>query len=190
MICIVENGSQYTHVIWRTVRDLGHGAEIVSNREKLESHSDASAFIMGGGPGSSYLDKYPLCEEIVHSAAAGKLGKPVLGICLGQQIIGHLLGGKVQKGPSAEYGLAKVEVDREGILLKGLPSKFNVWVSHFDEVAVAPEGFEVLAHSDTCKIEAMEDAKRNIFATQFHPEVWHTEHGEEILGNFLGQIKE
>jgi GMP synthase (glutamine-hydrolysing) len=189
MIFIIENGSQYTHVIWRSVRDLGFEAKIVANKERMDTLADAQAFIMGGGPGSSYLDKYPLCEEIVHKAAEGKLGKPVLGICLGQQIIGHLLGGKVEKGPSAEYGLAQVEVDKEGVLLRGLPAKFNVWVSHFDEVVKEPVGFLVLAHSDTCKIEAMENVKRELFATQFHPEVWHTEHGEEILKNFLSRCK-
>ncbi|NYZ77444.1 gamma-glutamyl-gamma-aminobutyrate hydrolase family protein, partial [Candidatus Micrarchaeota archaeon] len=90
------------------------------------------------------------------------------------------------KGKSAEYGVSEITVDNEDTILKGLPKKFKAWVSHFDEVKKAPKGFAVLAHSGTCGVEAMAHLKRPVFGVQFHPEVWHTEHGELILKNFAG----
>jgi GMP synthase (glutamine-hydrolysing) len=107
---------------------------------------------------------------------------------LGHQLIAHSLGGKVERGKSAEYGISRIEVDEEGVLLEGMPKSFNAWVSHFDEVVSMPYGFARLAHSNSCKIEAMENAAKKIFSVQFHPEVWHTENGERILENFLKQV--
>jgi GMP synthase (glutamine-hydrolysing) len=182
-ILIVDMGSQYTHVIWRTVRDLGHDGTIVHKDFPSKELSGANAVILSGGPSSVTKDNFHSLPAFIRASQV-----PILGICLGHQLVAHTLGGKVVKGKSAEYGISKIVVDNPGVLLKGMPPSFSAWVSHFDEVVQMPEGFTSLAHSDTCKLEAMENAKKKIFCTQFHPEVWHTEHGENIIKNFLSQI--
>lgn len=143
--------------------------------------------ILSGGPNSVYSpqEKENISKKIVTAIFEKKLDVPLLGICFGHQMIAHALSEKVERGLSAEYGIAKIYVDEEGILFKGIPKEFNAWVSHSDEVKNAPEGFKILAHSQTCKIEAMENTEKNIFSVQFHPEVWHTENGEKIVENFL-----
>jgi len=182
-ILIVDMGSQYTHVIWRTVRDLGHDGKIVPKTVARTELDAAGAVILSGGPSSVTKDDFHSLPDFIRSTK-----KPVLGICLGHQLIAHTLGGKVVKGKNAEYGVSKIEVDAPGVLLEGVPASFNAWVSHFDEVQKMPPGFVSLAHSDTCAHEAMENAARRMFSVQFHPEVWHTEHGEKILENFIQQV--
>ena len=182
-ILIVDMGSQYTHVIWRTVRDLGREGKIVPKGVPAKELSSSEAIILSGGPSSVMVDDF-----FSLPAQIKKADRPLFGICLGHQLVAQTLGGKVVTGKSAEYGVSKIEIDKSGALLSGLPKHFNAWVSHFDEVKKMPAGFSRLAHSETCGIEAMEDAGRKIFSVQFHPEVWHTEHGEKILGNFLKQI--
>ncbi len=182
-ILIVDMGSQYTHVIWRTVRDLGHEGKIAPKDVPASELAAAKAIILSGGPSSVTKDPF-----FSLPAQIKKADRPMLGICLGHQLIAHTLGGKVAKGKSAEYGVSKIEVDKPGAILDGLPKSFNAWVSHFDEVAKMPPGFVSLAHSETCAHEAMENVKKKIFSVQFHPEVWHTEGGEKIIKNFLKQL--
>jgi len=182
-ILIVDMGSQYTHVIWRAVRDLGKEGKIVQKDVSAKELSSATAVILSGGPSSVTKDNFHSLPAFIKGAKV-----PILGICLGHQLIAHTLGGKVVKGKNAEYGLSKIEVDKPGVLLAGLPRTFSAWVSHFDEVVKMPAGFVSLAHSDTCSTEAMENVKLRLFSTQFHPEVWHTENGEKILENFLKQV--
>jgi len=182
-ILIVDMGSQYTHVIWRTVRDLGKEGKIVPKDASQKELSEASALILSGGPSSVSKDKFFNLPVFISES-----GKPILGICLGHQLVAHTLGGKVVAGKSAEYGISRIDVDEPGVLLEGLPKSFNAWVSHFDEVVKMPAGFSRLAHSETCGVEAMENPKKRIFSVQFHPEVWHTENGERIIENFLKQI--
>jgi len=190
MILIIDNGSQYTHLIKRNMRDLGKDAEMVPNKttsiEEIVSKKPA-AIILSGGPSSVTSGKNYVSEEIVKKVFGG-WDVPLLGLCWGHQVIALTLGGKVEKGTSAEYGLSKIFVDCEDLLFREVPREFTAWVSHFDEVKKLPEGFVSLAHSDTCKIEAMRHTEKRIFGCQFHPEVWHTENGEEILGNFLSSI--
>jgi len=186
-VYIYNMGGQYTHVIWRTMRDLDFDAEIIKRDVPLSSISDAYAIIISGGPGSAPNDSYPVLEEIIKKAESGEFAKPLLGICFGHQLIAHVLGGKVEKGTKAEYGAMKIKVDDHSDLFAGVPDEFNAWVSHFDEVKSLPKGFVPLAHSEVCKFEAMRAAGKKIFGVQFHPEVWHTEHGETILKNFLSQ---
>jgi len=183
MILIIDNGSQYTHLIKRTCRDLGYEAEIISNNDDYEEveKRDVEKFIFSGGPSSVTVSDPGLIKAVIEK----ELGKPVLGICYGHQLISYLFGGKVDKGSSAEYGLGKVTIDDEDDIFKGVPKEINVWVSHFDEIKELPPGFVSLAHSETCKVEAMKHEEKKIYGVQFHPEVWHTEHGESILKNFL-----
>ena len=176
-------GSQYTHVIWRTCRDLGQEGKIVPKTVARAELDGADAVILSGGPSSVIKDNFHSLPDFIKES-----GKPMLGICLGHQLIAHTLGGEVVKGKNAEYGLSKIEIDKLGVLLEGVPTPFNAWVSHFDEVKVMPDGFVSLAHSDTCAHEAMEFPARRLFSVQFHPEVWHTENGGRILENFLKTV--
>ena len=190
MILIIDNGSQYTHLIKRSCRDLGFDSEIIGSKKKISEVKNlvknAEKIILSGGPSSVYSNNNGLGEAIIKKLAVnGELSQPILGVCFGHQLIAHLLGGKVEKGASAEYGVTKIHVDENDVLLAGLPTEFNAWASHYDEVKELPKDFVVLAHSDICKFEAMKHATKPIFSVQFHPEVWHTEHGERILENFL-----
>ena len=190
MILIIDNGSQYTHLIKRNCRDFGYEAEMLYAKAKYESFeeflkSGISRLILSGGPKSVYEEPPHLGTEICERIKAGELKMPVLGICYGHQMIAHIWGGRVYKGESAEYGMGEVEITEKDEIFKGLPEKIRVWVSHFDEVKEMPEGFQKLAYSETCAIEAMRHKELPIFGVQFHPEVWHTEHGEDILRNFL-----
>ena len=114
---------------------------------------------------------------------------PVLGICYGQQLIAHLLGGAVRKGDKGEFGLAVLELrDGESELLRGVPDGDRIWMSHRDVVSEPPEGFRVLAATSTCETAAIENPARRLYGVQFHPEVVHTAHGREILENFVIRI--
>lgn len=188
-IAIINLGSQYTHVIWRTMRDLGVEAAIHEPSAQSQTLDFFDTYILSGGPGSAHQDRYPAAERILKKTYGKEWSKPVLGICLGQQLMAHVLGGQVQKGKSAEYGIAKIEVDEDGALFGGVPRTFNAWVSHFDEVKKMPDGFIRLAHSETCAVEAMQHTSLPLFGTQFHPEVWHTENGEKILSNFIDALR-
>ncbi|MBI5227428.1 glutamine-hydrolyzing GMP synthase [Candidatus Micrarchaeota archaeon] len=191
MILVVDNGSQYTHLIKRNCRDLDFEAEIVNSKAKYIHREievkikNAQKIILSGGPSSVYTDPPNLSSQICNMLKEGMLETPILGICYGQQMIAYIFGAKVAKGKSAEYGMGELTVDDEDILFKGLPKKFRVWVSHFDEVKELPKDFIRLAHSETCEIEAMRHKTKPIFGVQFHPEVWHTENGEKIIENFL-----
>lgn len=190
MILIIDNGSQYTHLIKRGCRELGYEAEMLYAKadyaefEKL-METGIAKIILGGGPSSVYTDPPNLNSKICEMVRDGEIKLPLLGICYGHQSIAHAFGAKVAKGASAEYGLGEVEIDEEDVLFKGVPKKIRTWVSHFDEVKELPGGFIKLAHSNTCELEAMRHKERPVFSVQFHPEVWHTEHGEDILRNFL-----
>jgi len=190
MILIIDNGSQYTHLIKRNCRDLGYEAEMLYAKAKYELFeeyvkSGISRLILSGGPKSVYEETPNLGTVVCEKIKEDEIRIPLLGICYGHQMIAHIWGGKVGKGESAEYGVGEIEIDDEDVIFKGVPKKLRIWVSHYDEVKELPEGFVKLAHSETCGIEAMRHKELPIFSVQFHPEVWHTEHGEDILRNFL-----
>ncbi len=196
MILIIDNGSQYTHLIKRNCRDLGFAAEVLNARAKEKDLEEAlgkgvEKIMLSGGPNSVYNETpetnlSSLIVSRIKNKNDSKLENiPLLGICYGHQTIGYVFGAKVEKGRSAEYGTGEIFVDDEDMILKGMPKRFTAWVSHFDEVKELPRGFVALAHSETCPIEAMRHGSRPIFSVQFHPEVWHTENGERILKNFL-----
>lgn len=190
MFLIIDNGSQYTHLIKRGCRELGYEAETLYSKAdygKVEEmlREGVSRMILSGGPGSVYSDPPNLSSMICGKIRDGALRLPLLGICYGHQMIAHAWGAKVEKGASAEYGMCGIDVDEADVLFKGVPKKFRAWVSHYDQAKEVPAGFVRLAHSDTCAVEAMRHAKLPVYGVQFHPEVWHTEHGETILKNFL-----
>lgn len=188
-ILILDNGSQYTHLIKRNCRDLDFEAEIVNSKSDesiIKKIDEFSRIIISGGPSSVYLDKPTICNKIVELVKEGKIKKPLLGICYGQQLIAHVFGAKVANGKSAEYGMSKIEITKtNAVLFKEVPKQITAWVSHFDEVKEVPKGFVVTAKSNTCEIEGLENKEMKIYSVQFHPEVWHTEFGEKIIKNFL-----
>src|SRR5579883_278193 len=185
-IVILDFGSQYTQLIARRVRELGVYSEIVSLDASWEDVSTLRprGLILSGGPSSVYDPGAPRLPDYVLEC-----GLPVLGICYGMQLLGAELGGVVRPAESREYGPRVVErVVGSGSdpLCRGLPTRFDVWMSHGDVVIEPPPGFAVLGTSDVGQIAAM--ASDRIYAVQFHPEVKHTPLGPRILTNFVREI--
>jgi GMP synthase (glutamine-hydrolysing) len=182
-IVILDFGSQYTQLIARRVRELQVFSEIVAwdapSAKVIALHP--SGFILSGGPASVYDENAPFLPDYVLQA-----GVPVLGICYGMQAMTQALGGKVSGGGVREYGLAEIEVTKEGALLP--QSRQKVWMSHGDRVEQMPEGFSSLASSDNGLLAGMSRPEKGWYALQFHPEVNHTERGREILRNFVYSI--
>jgi GMP synthase (glutamine-hydrolysing) len=185
-IVILDFGSQYTQVIARRVRELNVYSTIV----RFDTPADeirklgVKGIILSGGPSSVYAEDAPLPDKAVF-----KLGVPVLGICYGVQLMGHFLGGKVEKGTRREYGKGTLAVADKGCaLFKGLPQKLQVWNSHGDKLTRLPKDFLVVATTDNSEYAAIENSARKFFGIQFHPEVVHTPRGKEIISNFVHGI--
>lgn len=181
-VLVFDFGAQYGQLIARRVRDLHVYSEIVpcdiSAAEVAEMAP--SAIILSGGPASVYAEDAPSID-----AGIFELGVPVLGFCYGHQIMAVTLGGQVAHSEVGEYGPATLACDNESALFKGTPMEQTVWMSHRDAVSRVPEGFVVTGRTDVCPVAAMECPERKLYSTQFHPEVRHTEHGQQILKNFL-----
>lgn len=178
---VVDNGGQWTHREWRVLRDLGVETEIISNRTPLNAIKADGLLLSGGSPRVG-LDEEAmgLCGEYIDRA-----GVPVLGICAGHQFMALHLGGKAAPSAVPEFGKTLVTVLDEDDLFKGLPESFIAWESHNDEVVKVPEGFVVLAESESCKVQAMKHGSRPLYGLQFHPEVEHTDNGYEIIQAFV-----
>lgn len=181
-VAVFDFGAQYGQLIARRVRDLHVYSEIVPCDISAQeiSRMAPSAIILSGGPASVYADDAPDMDEKIFS-----LGIPVLGFCYGQQIMSVKLGGEVGHTEKGEYGPATITRQGASRILDGTPDIQTVWMSHRDAVSRVPEGFTVTSTTDVCPVASMEDASRNLFATQFHPEVRHTAYGKTILENFL-----
>ncbi|MFC4248793.1 GMP synthase subunit A [Natribaculum luteum] len=176
-IVVVDNHGQFTHLERRALRDLGVDVELVDNEVPPEE-VDADGVVLSGGPDM---------DQIGQSPAYLEADVPVLGICLGMQIMAEELDGRVGSGEYGGYADVTVDVLEEDDPLTGsLYPETRVWASHADEVKELPEGFELTARSDVCDVEAMSDVDRDLYGVQWHPEVAHTEKGDEIFENFLG----
>lgn len=177
-VLVVDFGGQYTQLIVRRIRENNVYSEMVPWTEAFQriSTEKPAAVILSGGPKSVHDDNAPTLDF------SCLVGIPTLGICYGQQVMAHVLGGKVQRAEHAEYGQRKLGT-RSG--LAGLLENDQVWMSHWDQVTEVPPGFVVTAETDSCAISAMEDKSRNYYAVQFHPEVTHTPDGKKILKRFL-----
>lgn len=183
-VVILDFGSQYTQLIARKVRELGVFCLVLpyTTAPKEVSSHQPKALILSGGPNSVYDRKAPKLN-----AKFLEMGVPVLAICYGMQVIALSLGGKVEAGTTREYGRAELDRVQASPLLRGLPKKSVVWMSHGDHVAKLPRGFHLLAQSQGLRA-AIADEKRQIYGLQFHPEVSHTEFGKQLLKNFLLKI--
>ena len=184
-VLVLDFGAQYAQLIARRVRDLHVYSEIVPcdiSADEIRA-MEPSALILSGGPASVYAEDAPSVDSAIFD-----LGLPILGFCYGHQITAVTLGGEVGHSEIGEYGPATIERDRESALFNATPLEQTVWMSHRDAVSVVPEGFVVTASTSVCPVAAMENAERRIYTTQFHPEVKHTEHGQQLLQNFLFNI--
>lgn len=187
-VFVLDFGAQYAQLIARRVREARVYSEIVPFDISAEevSRRKPAALILSGGPASVYADAAPHMDPAVL-----ELGIPVLGFCYGIQEMALHLGGDIPKTDIGEYGFAELEVtDFESELLAGVAATSQCWMSHRDSVGTAPEGFRVTARTETTSVAAMEDPARKLYATQFHPEVAHTEHGQHIIRTFLHDIAE
>jgi GMP synthase (glutamine-hydrolysing) len=187
-IIVLDAGGQYCHLIARKVRDLGVYSEVRPSDTPAAELVGAKGLIISGGPNSVYDPSSPTVDPAIFESAAR-----VLGICYGQQLMAHLLGGTVQLGDKGEYGLATLDLltgdaGSHSTLFNGITGRQQIWMSHRDLVVAAPPGFSVLASTATCAIAAIEAPERGLYAVQFHPEVAHTTRGREILRNFLFNI--
>ncbi len=188
-VVVLDFGGQYTQLIARRIREQQVFSAVLpctSSIEEIRKLAPAG-IVLSGGPSSVYDVDAPKCDPKVLA-----LGIPVLGICYGMQWIAHALGGKVEKAERREYGRAHLKVDcgpgsQESELFAGVPEALRIWNSHGDNVRTLPEGFRATGHTDNA-IAALEDAKRKIYAVQFHVEVNHTDRGTELLRNFLFRV--
>jgi GMP synthase (glutamine-hydrolysing) len=185
-VYVVDNGGQWTHREWRVLKYLDVETKIIPNTTPFEQ-LDVDALILSGGSPHVSMDV----------EAMGKNGEyldraefPILGICAGMQFICNHFGGATEPAKLPEFGKSTLIVDEEDDLFRGLPKQFTVWESHNDEVTRIPQGFQVLAHSESCLAEAVKMLSRPIYGVQFHPEVENTEHGSEIFQNFLRAVSE
>ena len=175
-IVVVDNHGQFTHLEQRALRDIGVDVELVDN-ETPPAEVEADGVVLSGGPNMA---------EVGYSAEYLDLDVPVLGICLGMQLIANELGGEVGAGEYGGYADVTVEIlDDEDPLVGSLAPETRVWASHADEVKRVPEGFTRTGTSDVCGVESMSDADRDLYGVQWHPEVAHTEEGEAVFRNFL-----
>jgi GMP synthase (glutamine-hydrolysing) len=181
-IAVLDFGSQYTQIIARRIREFQVFSKIYhfSTPPETLRADGVIGIILSGGPSSVFAPKAPIPD-----AGIFEMGVPVLGICYGLHLMGHMLGGKVVKGSRREYGHGTLQVSRRGRLFARLPKKLRVWNSHGDKLLRVPPGFRPIARTENSPYAVLEDLKRDFYAIQFHPEVFHTERGVDIIRNFL-----
>ena len=181
-VLVVDFGAQYAQLIARRVRECHVYSEIVPHTitaEEIRARAP-KAVILSGGPSSVYAPGAPQVPPGFFDT-----GVPTFGICYGHQAMARALGGTVARTGTAEYGRTALAVVDPGVLMSGLPGAMSVWMSHGDAVSQAPPGFTVTASTSATPVAAFEDRERGLYGVQFHPEVLHSEHGQEVLKRFL-----
>jgi GMP synthase (glutamine-hydrolysing) len=184
-VIVLDFGGQYNQLIARRVRECNVYCEIYSYRTDFEKIKamNPKGIIFTGGPNSCYLPGAPSYTKEIF-----ELGVPILGICYGSQLMMHLLGGKVEKAPVREYGKIEVTVDQNSSLFTDVSEKTICWMSHNDYISKLAPGFRTIAHTPDCPYAAMENTEKQLYATQFHPEVLHTQEGQKMLSNFVFRV--
>ena len=184
-VIVMDFGGQYNQLIARRVRECNVYCEVHPHTLPLDEirKMNPKGIIFTGGPNSAYGEDSPKCPKEIF-----KMGIPILGICYGSQVMAHLLGGCVETAPVSEFGKTEVTVSRDSDLFTDVSEKTICWMSHTDYIKEAPEGFRVTATTPVCPVAAMEDTKRGLYATQFHPEVMHTAEGTKMLSNFVYKV--
>ncbi len=186
-ILILDFGGQYSQLIARRVRELNVYCEVKSYKtdiSKIKSEN-YKGIIFSGGPNSVYLNNAPTCDKEIF-----ELNIPILGICYGAQLMAYILGGKVDKTTTSEYGNTEVtfKSKRGSLLTKNLSEKSVWWMSHTDYISKIPDGFVITGASRDCPASCMENTEKNLFGVQFHPEVNHSVEGKILLKTFLYDI--
>ncbi|MBC1525273.1 glutamine-hydrolyzing GMP synthase [Listeria booriae] len=184
-IIVLDFGSQYNQLITRRIREFGVYSELHPHTITVEEMKalNPTGIIFSGGPNSVYDEGAFRCDEDLF-----EMGIPILGICYGMQLMTNHFAGKVEPAKDREYGKASINVEKPSRLFAGLPTDQIVWMSHGDLVVAEPAGFEVTATSASCPIAAITNEDRKMYGVQFHPEVRHSVHGNELLKNFALNI--
>ncbi|WP_111467012.1 glutamine-hydrolyzing GMP synthase [Microbacterium suaedae] len=182
-VLVVDFGAQYAQLIARRVREAGVFSELVPHTISAAevTAKNPVAIILSGGPSSVYAPGAPQFDTSVFD-----LGIPTLGICYGFQVMAQALGGEVAQTGQREYGATDASLAGDGgVLLEGTPTSQNVWMSHGDSVAKAPAGYDVLASTEATPVAAFGNAEACFYGVQWHPEVKHSDHGQQVIENFL-----
>lgn len=186
LVLVLDFGGQYNQLIARRVRELSVYSEMVPFDIPFEEvvSKKPGGIILTGGPESVHAENSPACDPRIFT-----MGVPVLGICYGMQLMAQHFGGSVTGGRVREYGRSQLKIiDNDDLLMQGLDSQMQVWMSHGDSLEVMPPGFKAIARTDNCPFAAISNPAARLYGVQFHPEVKHTLLGMEILKKFLFDI--
>lgn len=185
MIIVLDFGGQYNQLIARRVRECNVYAEVHPYTISLDKIKEMNpkGIIFTGGPNSVYGNDSPRYQKEIF-----ELGIPILGICYGSQLMAYSLGGKVETAPVSEYGRTEVDIDTSSVIFGGVSEKTICWMSHTDYISKAPDNFKVVASTPVCPVAAMECPEKKFYATQFHPEVMHTQEGQQMIKNFVYDV--
>ena len=188
-ILVLDFGGQYCHLIARRIREFNVYSEIIpfditlEELETIRKRVGAKGLVLSGGPSSVYGQDAPTVDPFILN-----MGIPVLGLCYGHQLIAYLTSGKVKQGSKQEYGITYVTVTKPVGVLEDLDRKEKVWMSHGDTVQKLADDYEILAYTENCPVAAFRHKQKPIYGLQWHPEVVHTEHGNEMLRNFVFKV--
>ena len=185
LIAVLDFGGQYSHLITRRIRECEVYSELLPYSTTSEDllKLGAKGIILSGGPASVYEEEAPRCDPRIF-----KLGLPVLGICYGLQLMVDILGGHVKSTTRSEYGKSSLNVLDHSDLFRAVPSEFVTWMSHGDYADSLPKQFEIIGTSVNCNTAAIRNSASRYYGVQFHPEVAHTDHGTQIIRNFVQSI--
>ncbi len=183
-VIVLDFGGQYNQLIARRVRENNVYCEVMPYSASVEEirGKNPVGIIFTGGPNSVYEENAPKCSNEVF-----ELGIPVLGICYGSQYMSYALGGKVAPAEKREYGKTVINL-KKSLLFDGIDDETVCWMSHTDHIETIPDGFKIIASSDSCPVAAYENTEKKLYSVQFHPEVNHTPEGSKMLRNFLYKI--
>ncbi|MEV0120919.1 glutamine-hydrolyzing GMP synthase [Streptomyces sp. NPDC050703] len=182
-VLVVDFGAQYAQLIARRVREARVYSEVVPSTMPVAEMlaKKPAAIILSGGPSSVYAEHAPTVDRSLFEA-----GVPVFGMCYGFQLMATTLGGTVDNTGAREYGRTPLAVSKaDSTLFEGTPAEQSVWMSHGDACSAAPEGFTVTASTDVVPVAAFEDDQKKLYGVQYHPEVMHSTHGQQVLEHFL-----
>ncbi|MCZ6674405.1 MAG: glutamine-hydrolyzing GMP synthase [Verrucomicrobia bacterium] len=185
VVAVLDFGSQYTQVIARRLRECQVYSKVYPFFTTAESLKEegVKGIILSGGPSSVFAETAPKPDTAIFN-----LEVPVMGICYGLQLLGFLLGGKAEHSEEREYGKGTLTITEDSPLFEGINKTIRVWNSHGDKLTQLPEGFKPVASTENSAFAAIENRERNFYGLQFHPEVFHTEQGTDIIRNFVFSI--
>jgi GMP synthase (glutamine-hydrolysing) len=182
-ILVIDNGGQWTHREWRTLRYLDIEAKIIPNNKPVDEilNENANGLVLSGGsPRIGIEGKLGNCAELLNKSKI-----PIIGICAGHQFIARHYGGKVEPSKIPEFGKVELTIFEDDPIFNNIAKKSIVWESHNDEVTKIPNKFIHLAKSENCELQIIKHKNKNLYGFQFHPEVEHTEFGIQFFKNFI-----